>query len=142
VPGLKVSIPFGEFIGNHDFIVLTTGTTEESLSYRFLRDTDEFRTSMLQHPVQEADNLGRLLAFRVRSWCVADHAFVAADVRLHQWPPVMAGHLLPNHPTVLAMSCGCQARCVGAFSPVSLGTVPERGGTMTAASGWHLLTAP
>src|SRR6266446_6042589 len=40
-----------------------------------------------------------------------------------------------------AISCRCRSRWVGAVSAVALGTALERGGTMTAASGWrwHLM---
>src|SRR5271155_675715 len=36
-----------------------------------------------------------------------------------------------------AIACRCRSRGVGAFSAVSLGTPLERGGRMTAASGWR-----
>src|SRR4051812_43666725 len=39
-----------------------------------------------------------------------------------------------------AISCRCWSRCVGAVSAVSLGTAPERGGTMIRASGWRSAT--
>src|SRR3954471_5411135 len=39
-----------------------------------------------------------------------------------------------------AISCRCWSRCVGAVSAVLLGTAPERGGTITRASGWRSAT--
>jgi uncharacterized membrane protein YbjE (DUF340 family) len=41
---------------------------------------------------------------------------------------------------VSAIACRCRSRWVGAVSAVSLGTALERGGTMTAASGWRAAT--
>jgi hypothetical protein len=40
-----------------------------------------------------------------------------------------------------AMHCRYASHCVGAVSATSLGTALERGGTMTAASGWRAATA-
>ena len=41
-----------------------------------------------------------------------------------------------------AMTCRWPSRWVGAVPAVALGTALERGGTMTAASGWRAATAP
>jgi hypothetical protein len=38
------------------------------------------------------------------------------------------------------MECRCRSRCVGAVSASADGTALERGGTMTAASGWRAAT--
>ena len=64
-----------------------------------------------------------------------------ADIGLHQRAPVVPRRLLPAHAAALGDSCRCRSRCVGAVSAVSLGTAFERGGTMTAASGWRAATS-
>ena len=45
------------------------------------------------------------------------------------WPDAFCQPMRPCS----AMASMCRSRCVGAVSAVSLGTAPERGGTMTAA---------
>jgi hypothetical protein len=41
-----------------------------------------------------------------------------------------------------AITCRCRSRGVGSVSAVGLGTAFDRGGTMTAASGWRTLGYP
>ena len=52
------------------------------------------------------------------------------------YPDAVCQPILPRS----AMSSRWRSRWVGAGSAVALGTAVERGGTMTAASGWRSLT--
>lgn len=42
---------------------------------------------------------------------------------------------------LLVLSCRCRSRGVGSVPAASLGTALDRGGMITAASGWRLMTA-
>src|SRR4051812_26122327 len=102
-------------------------------------DADRFRASQLQHAVQDRDSdvhLGGLTPVRVRAQPVADHPLEAADCGLGQRPAVITGGLLPAPAAAFGNKLHVLICCVGAVSAVLLGTAPERGGTMTRASGW------
>src|SRR3954471_15574353 len=62
---------------------------------------------------------------------------MAASARARQlYPDAVCQPILPFS----AISWRWRSRCVGAVSAVLLGTAPERGGTMTRASGWRSAT--
>src|SRR4051812_15795906 len=63
---------------------------------------------------------------------------MVASARARQlYPDAVCHPILPFS----AMSWRWRSRCVGAVSAVALGTAVERGGTMTAASGWRSATS-
>src|SRR4051812_5660723 len=110
-----------------------------------LCDADRFRASQLQHAVQDRGrdgHLGGLTLVRARAQPVADHPLEAADCGFGQCPAVIAGDLLPAHAAVLGNKLQVLIPLRGRrlISAVLLGTAPERGGTMTRASGWRSAT--
>jgi hypothetical protein len=70
-----------------------------------LSDANGLGASELEHSVQNTDGdgyLGRLTLVGARAQCAADHLLVAADIRLNQRTPVVAGRLLPPHTAALS----------------------------------------
>jgi hypothetical protein len=74
----------------------STGERTESILHRWLSDADGLRASKLEHAVQGADgdrNLSRTRPIRPRAQPISDHAFEAADGRLHQGSSSVPGQL-------------------------------------------------
>jgi hypothetical protein len=103
-------------------------------------DTYTRRASELQHAVQDVGGnryLGHLTSDRLRAQRLIDHPLPATDVGFYQSTPVLPGGFLPGHAATRGNQLQMPVSCVGAVSAVSLGTALERGGTITAASGWR-----
>src|SRR5215211_382820 len=101
-------------------------------------DPDVLRPSEIEHPVQDIGgngHLGRLPPICLRTQSVADDAFPARDIGLHQSTPVVPRGPLPTHAAALGNTSQIASRWVGAVSVAPLGTALERGGTTTTASG-------
>jgi hypothetical protein len=73
---------------------------------------------------------------------MTDDPFPAANIGFHQGTPVVPRRFLPTHAAMFGNRLQMPVTRSGAFSAVSLGTPLERGGTMTAASGWRAATSP
>ena len=68
--------------------------------------------------------------------------FVSADLRLDPGPTIIAAGFLSAHPAVLGDGPEMEiSLCKEAISAAALGTAMAYGGTITAASGWHVAIA-
>src|SRR3954452_21230573 len=86
-------------------------------------------------------HLGRLSPIRLRTESIADDALPARNIGLDQSAPVVARGFLPSHAAVLGITSMCRSRWVGVVPAVWLGTALERGGTITSASGYRVVTS-
>src|SRR2546423_3845735 len=106
-------------------------------------DADVARASQRQHAVEDVDSechFGCLTLVGLRAQRMTDDRFQrpSASTKARQlYPDAFCQLMRPCS----AIACRCRSRGVGAVSAVSLGPALERGGTMTAASGWRAATA-
>ena len=71
----------------------------------------------------------------VASAAVANHPFPARNVGFDESAPVVARGFLPSHAAVLGNDLNVPVALGCVVPAVWLGTAPERGGTITSASG-------